>query len=131
MILLLKNESAYVEFLKLKKIELREFVEEWEVGELGISVKEILKTDRALVDKSMAGFISYIRYYKEHELSYLFPFKELPLAQLASAFGLFTLPKIKELRGVVVKDFEEDKIDIESIKYSVKNQGIQKEESKK
>ena len=86
-----------------------------------LQIKSILKTDRGLIDKSTSAFLSYLRSYKEHDLTFLFEYKKLNIASLAHSFGLFRIPLVKELKGAKVLGFVEEKIDIMSIPYRDKN----------
>lgn len=84
--------------------------------------------DHDLVDKSIKAFVSYIRYYNEHELSYLFQVKNLDVGDAANAFGLFYIPTMRELKG---KSFENFKGKVEGLKitdipYKDKNKEKQK-----
>ena len=61
--------------------------------------------DKDLIDKSQDAFVSFVRYYKEHQLSFIFAFNSLSIGQVANSFFLFRLPRIKEILGRPVKDF--------------------------
>ena len=54
--------------------------------------------DRFLLEKGTQAFISHIRSYKEHKLSFIFRLADLNMYRLAKAFVLFRVPKLKELR---------------------------------
>jgi len=68
-----------------------------------------MKSDRDLVDKAQNGFVSFIRYYKEHRLSYIFAFNNLDIGQVANSFALFSIPRVKEILGKAVKNFVTEK----------------------
>jgi len=91
-------------------------------------IRAILKTDKDLVDKSVKGYVSYIRYYNEHELSYLFQFKNLDIGDVANAFGLFYIPTMKELKGKDISSFKSsiEKVNVNAIPYKDKNKEKQK-----
>lgn len=95
-------------------------------------VQDVLKTDKDLIDKSVRAYVSYIRYYNEHELTYLFQLKELNVGEVANAFGLFFVPKMKELKGTDTSCFRgaDQKVDMNSIEYIDKNKKKQKEAAK-
>ena len=85
--------------------------------------------DRHLVDKSQDAFVSYLRYYKEHQLSFIFAFSLLDIGQVANSFFLFRLPRVKEILGKKVEGFKtRHDVDINKIEYKDKNQTKQHEE---
>ena len=55
--------------------------------------------DHDLVDKSQDAFVSFIRYYKEHQLTFIFSFTMLDIGQVANSFCLFKIPRVKEILG--------------------------------
>ena len=61
--------------------------------------------DKDLIDKSQDAFVSFIRYYKEHQLSFIFAFSQLPIGQVANSFFLFRLPRVKEILGRKIEGF--------------------------
>jgi len=144
--LLLPNEETYIEFLGLKKIPLMEFT----FGENGNEeeaaniikdkngkplqllnfVKKKILGNRELYEKSIKAFVSFIRHYKAHQLSYIFRFKEINLRSLAESFCLLKLPKMPELRNLKI-DFTETNVDINSIKYAQKTKEKQRQEKLK
>ena len=42
--------------------------------------------DRDLIDKSSDSFVSFVRYYKEHELTFIFNINSLDLGAVAYSF---------------------------------------------
>ncbi|QRW22201.1 DEAD/DEAH box helicase [Rhizoctonia solani] len=61
------------------------------------SIRNIVRKDRDIYDKSMKAFVSFVRAYSKHEASYIFRIKDLDLVGVAKAFGLVRLPKMPEL----------------------------------
>jgi len=103
----------HAEFLKIRKVPLQQLKAFSTTGcpdYLNI-IKQKLISDKALYEKSIKAFVSYVRYYKEHQLKYIFKFKDLNLGTLARLFSLLKLPKMPELKGVKV-DFEQSEIDV-------------------
>jgi ATP-dependent RNA helicase DDX55/SPB4 len=43
--------------------------------------------------------VSFVRSYKEHDLKYIFEFKNLDLGDLANSFYLLRVPRVKEILG--------------------------------
>lgn len=62
-------------------------------------VHELMREDRDLIDKSSQAFVSYVRYYMEHHLKYIFKFKMLDIGDVANSFHLLSIPRIKEILG--------------------------------
>lgn len=58
-----------------------------------------MKQDRDLVDKSQSAFVSFIRYYKEHNLNFIFALNQLDIGHVANSFCLFKIPRVKEILG--------------------------------
>ena len=81
-----------------------------------------MMTNKDLIDKSQDGFVSFIRYYKEHQLQFIFAFNVLSIGQVANSFCLFRLPRVKEILGRPVRDFvTRTDIDVQSIAYQDQN----------
>lgn len=73
--------------------------------------------------------MSFIRYYKEHQLTFIFNFLLLDIAMTANSFVLFRVPRVKEILGKPVKGFEGDRdVDVDKIPYRDANKGKQKED---
>jgi len=119
LIMLQKHEHAYVEFLRLRKVDISEIKLKSDYEEIKLREwwYELMKKDKDLVDKSQNGFVSFIRYYKEHELNFIFSFIQLEIGSLANSFSLLRLPRIKEILGKKIKGFKNQKIDLESLNY--------------
>lgn len=83
--------------------------------------------DRDLIDKSSDSFVSFVRYYKEHELTFIFNINSLDLGAVAYSFHLFKVPRVKEILGKSIK-FTNTEIDLENIPYKDSNKGNQKME---
>ncbi|TFY78406.1 hypothetical protein EWM64_g5607 [Hericium alpestre] len=56
--------------------------------------------DRALHDKAVKAFVSFVRAYSNHEASYIFRIKDLDLLGVAKTYGLLRLPRMPELKKV-------------------------------
>ena len=72
------------------------------------------------MEKGTRAFVSYMRGYKEHHCRFIFRYKELQLAKLASAVGLLRLPRMKEIRKApkaATAGFEESAVDPDSVPY--------------
>ena len=109
-VLLRQDEEAYVEFLRIRKIP---------VGPMKITpsdsilsgqelfemMRSLNASDRSNHDASFQSFVSYLRFYKNHQCNAIFQFSALDLVDLAKSFGLLTLPKCPELKGKDVTGF--------------------------
>ena len=87
-LLLLKTEMSYINFLKLK-------YEKLSLKEESYKVSEIHKNNVDVKLKSLA-FVSYIRAYKEHILSYILNYKQLNLDEIKDVFDLDKMPVLKD-----------------------------------
>ena len=80
--------------------------------------------DKDLVDKSQDGFVSFIRYYKEHQLTFIFSFNLLDIGAVANSFCLFKIPRVKEILGKQLVGFAQNNdVIIDQIPYKDKNKG--------
>ncbi|KYN95797.1 putative ATP-dependent RNA helicase [Plasmodium gaboni] len=71
---------------------------------------------------STKAFLSYIEFYKNHQLKFIFSFNKLNLTHLCYAFSLIKIPKFKEKSQI--KNFQ--KINIQSFQIPYKNQEKEK-----
>ncbi len=103
-IFLMKNEVLYIDFLKLKKINVNETsIELGNESILGL-LKELV--DENILQIAVKAFVSYIRSYKEHILNYILSYKELNFDSLAKLFFLQKIPTMAELKNVKFTNFE-------------------------
>lgn len=136
LLFLTENESPYTAYLKQKSVEFEpesvipeiEDIEE-ECKELRERMQNQMLKDKDLIDKSQDAFVSFIRYYKEHQLQFIFAFNALSIGQVANSFFLFKLPRIKEILGKPVRDFvTRTDLDLTTVIYRDTNQGKQFEQ---
>ncbi|SCP06225.1 ATP-dependent rRNA helicase SPB4, putative [Plasmodium ovale] len=89
---------------------------------------------------SKKAFLSYIEFYKNHQLNFLFSFNKLNLAHLCYSFALIKVPKFKEKNKL--KNFKQININISEIPFkcmvkeerrqeNIKNKEIENMEKKK
>ncbi|XP_073104473.1 DEAD-box ATP-dependent RNA helicase 18 isoform X2 [Elaeis guineensis] len=131
-IFLLPKEDAYVEFLRLRRIPLKE--RECFSDALNIipQIRSAAKEDRDVMEKGLKAFVSYIRAYKEHHCSYIFRWKELEIGKLAMGYGLLQIPSMPEVKhhSLSVDGFSpEDDIDVTQIKYKDKAREKQRQKA--
>lgn len=91
--------------------------------ELETTIRTLVQQDREIFDFSIRAYVSYIRAYSKHEMSYIFRLADLDLAGVAHAFGLIRLPAMPELKtrkasGALV--YDEEQIDFGAIPFKDK-----------
>ena len=62
-------------------------------------IMALVMKDRDVIEKGKKAFVSFIRSYKEHDLKYIFEFKNLSIGDLANSFYLLRIPRVKEILG--------------------------------
>lgn len=139
-------EDTFIEFMKLRRVPMRPLQAHYDLAQDSESVttdsgepvvvnaeiqsasrclfaefRKLSSTDLALFQQSLKAYVSFLRYYQEHQLSYIFPFKKLDFIGLAKLYGLLTLPKCPELvelkRKIDKADWKNWDGDIREIKY--------------
>ncbi|SJX63508.1 related to SPB4-ATP-dependent RNA helicase of DEAH box family [Sporisorium reilianum f. sp. reilianum] len=88
--------------------------------ELESTLRTLAQHDREVYDLSIRAYVSYIRAYSKHEMSYIFRLPDLDLAGVAHAFALIRLPAMPELKarkasGALV--YDEAQIDFGAIPF--------------
>jgi ATP-dependent RNA helicase DDX55/SPB4 len=93
------NEDAYITYLARKSVPLS-------ILEVELTTKtyptirfiEQVKSDHDLYDRSVLAFVSYLRSYSKHELSYIFRVDQLQMDELVKGYFLLRAPKCPELK---------------------------------
>ena len=79
-------------------------------------------SSRETYEASIKAFVSYIRFYQEHQAKFIFRLKELDIPSLARTFGLLRLPSMPELRNTFtpaqLEGFEATSHDPDGIGYT-------------
>ncbi|CDW71079.1 dead-box atp-dependent rna helicase 18-like [Stylonychia lemnae] len=133
LILLMDNEVAYVEFLakkqvKIEELKIQEAKNSLSYEQLREKVQNEMKQDRDLIDKASNAFVSFVRYYKEHSLQFIFVMNMLDIGAVANSFYLFKVPRVKEILGKPLKGFNQNNsVSYETVPYKDKNKEKQKE----
>jgi hypothetical protein len=78
--------------------------------------RRLASTDREVYDRSQRAFVSYVRAYNEHKLSFIFRFERVPLAELGRLFGVLRIPAMTEIKSAPA-DFEPSQVDPDSVPY--------------
>ncbi|KAF8138261.1 DEAD-domain-containing protein [Boletus edulis] len=146
-VLLVGREIEYIDFLAVRKIPIRKHPviqaggilaerrsSEPEPDDLAVTsflshIRDIVLTDRALNDKAVKSFVSFVRAYSKHEASYIFRIKDLDLVGVAKSFGLLRLPRMPELKDVDKMGWEDASLDWDTYAYADKAQEAKRRES--
>ncbi|CAJ1070065.1 ATP-dependent RNA helicase DDX55 [Xyrichtys novacula] len=128
LVFLLPMEESYVNFLSInQKCPLQLMPPIADVVDVLPKVQAMSLADRAMFDRSMRAFVSYVQAYAKHECSLIFRLKDLNFAAAARGFALLRLPKMPELRGKNFPDFVGTTVDTETIRYKDKNREKQRQ----
>lgn len=140
------REEGYVEFLQIKQLPLQPYgyVQRDAHGALSVgeepegrdtdahdleqALRATVRRDRALYELGLRAFVSWVRAYSKHEVSYIFRLTDLSLGGMACEFALLHLPRMPELRQWQRQDtlFEEEKVDPHSFAYADKQREKQR-----
>ncbi|GAU94252.1 hypothetical protein RvY_06063 [Ramazzottius varieornatus] len=137
---LLPNEEPYVEFIKRnQQVSLLPFgkitlqsASSNSPPEVNTSerLKKLALKDKAMFEKGVRAFVSYVRAYGQHECSIICRTYDLDLGALATGFGLLKLPRMPELKDYQVSDkFQETEVDIRNLHYKDKSREKQRREN--
>lgn len=127
-LLLMPSEDAYIKFLELnQKVTLEKMDPPPVINEVTSRVKKMATKDRAIYEKGIRAFVSYIQAYSKHECYLLFRIKDLDFAKIAEGFALLKMPYMPELRGKKIEGFEACSIDVKSIPYKEKSREKQRQ----
>ena len=136
LLLISKDENAYIEFLSGRGIVLSEkYIEILVIQRLQNEILDEMQRlsvrDREILEASSKAFISFLRAYKEHQCTYIFRFDRLSLGSIARCYALLKLPKIYEtsfLDGSGDIDFKPMNIDTSTIRYLQKDKERKRQE---
>lgn len=128
LVFLLPMEESYVNFLSInQKCPLQEMADfKCTVDHLP-KLRSLAGSDRAMFDKGMKAFVSYVQSYAKHECNLIFRVKDLDFSTLARGFALLKMPRMPELRGKDFSDFVFAAVDTYSIPYKDKNREKQRQ----
>ncbi|XP_036385196.1 ATP-dependent RNA helicase DDX55 [Megalops cyprinoides] len=128
LVFLLPMEESYVNFLSInQKCPLQRMSPVKDVVDVLPKLKAMALGDRAVFERGVRAFVSYVQAYAKHECSLIFRVKDLDFAALAHGFALLRMPKMPELRGKTFPDFTEEAVDTDSIRYKDKNREKQRQ----
>ncbi|XP_030891567.1 ATP-dependent RNA helicase DDX55 isoform X3 [Leptonychotes weddellii] len=121
LVFLLPMEESYISFLEInQKCPLQEMRLQKNTGDLLPKLKSMALADRAVFEKGMKAFVSYVQAYAKHECNLIFRLKDLDFARLARGFALLRMPKMPELRGRQFPDFAPADVNTDTIPFKDK-----------
>lgn len=99
---MLPSEDTFVSFLRLRKVPIHAHPNPVIISndQYFDRVREILLSDRGIYTKGIRAFVSFLKSYKEHQLTAIFRLKDLDLKSCARGFFLLRLPRCPELKQV-------------------------------
>ncbi|XP_053557790.1 ATP-dependent RNA helicase DDX55 [Bombina bombina] len=128
LVFLLPMEESYVNFLSInQKCPLQEMSDIKNSVDVLPKLKAMAASDRAVFDKGMKAFVSFIQAYAKHECNLIFRIKDIDFAALARGFALLKMPRMPELRGKEFPEFVPTPIDTDSIRYKDKHREKQRQ----
>ncbi|XP_068100703.1 ATP-dependent RNA helicase DDX55 [Hyperolius riggenbachi] len=128
LVFLLPMEESYVNFLSInQKCPMQEMTEFKCTMDHLPKLKSMAETDRAMFEKGMKAYVSYVQAYAKHECNLIFRVKDLDFTALARGFALLKMPRMPELRGKDISDFVPSPVDTDSIPYRDKNREKQRQ----
>ncbi|XP_019362669.1 PREDICTED: ATP-dependent RNA helicase DDX55 isoform X1 [Gavialis gangeticus] len=128
LVFLLPMEESYVNFLSInQKCPMQEMKPPKNMVDLLPKLKSMALADRAVFEKGMKAFVSYVQAYAKHECSLIFRIKDLDFASLARGFALLRMPKMPELKGKSLSDFIPVSFDTDTITFKDKNREKQRQ----
>lgn len=127
LVFLLPMEESYVSFLSInQKCPLQEMQPFKNSADVLPKVRVMAQADRAVFEKGIKAFVSYVQAYAKHECSLIFRIKDLDFGSLARGFGLLRMPKMPELKGKQFPDFTPVTLATDAIPYKDKNREKQR-----
>lgn len=104
LLLVMPNELAYLDFLRLKGIGVDPLGTETRNAHCLDTLREYV--DEAVLSLAVRAFVTYVRSYKEHIVNYVLNYRELDYDGLATLFFLRKIPTMPELRKVRFQAFQ-------------------------
>ncbi|XP_070485356.1 ATP-dependent RNA helicase DDX55 isoform X2 [Equus przewalskii] len=112
LVFLLPMEESYINFLAInQKCPLQEMKLQKNTMDLLPKLQSMALADRAVFEKGMKAFVSYVQAYAKHECNLIFRLK---------GFALLRMPKMPELRGKQFPDFVPVDVNTDTIPFKDK-----------
>ena len=118
---LLPNEaSAYLAFLAKRGVAMAERKPDaGREDQSPAAVREKLTSvKREILLKANAAFVSFVRAYQAHVLSFIFSTKEVDLGDVATSFAVLRIPRVKEILGKKMANFTAHAIKPDDVPFS-------------
>ncbi|DBA74767.1 TPA: hypothetical protein ACH3X2_009290 [Trebouxia sp. C0005] len=133
LVMLLPHEEPYVDFLRLRKVPMKEQALAGCQGTVHAELRKLSEQDRDIMEKGIKAFVSFVRAYKEHQCKFIFRLADLELAQLATALGLLRLPKMPEMSKAKqrLESFTPSTLDPNDVKFKDKARQKQRQQTLK
>ena len=100
------REEDYVPFLKVRKTPIRQITTDEiqppsiETVQRGLAkMRKIITTDRAVYEKGMRAFVSWVRSYRAHIAASIFRIEDVDWSEVARGWALVKMPRMPELKG--------------------------------
>ncbi|XP_076115777.1 ATP-dependent RNA helicase DDX55-like [Mytilus galloprovincialis] len=118
LVFLLPAEETYVKFIEInQKVYLRPLIKKDDVNNYLPKLQNLALKDRAIFEKGARAYVSFVQSYIKHECSMIFRVKLLDFGKLATGFGLLKIPKMPELKGKVLENFQPTEVELSEIPY--------------
>ena len=106
LLLLASNEDAYVPYLHRMHVPITPFVARTTLPaseSVSPAVKRLARADRTVFESAQSAVVSYIRAYKEHQLSLLFRVQEMKWEEVGEGYGLLMWPVLPDMKWLRVQ----------------------------
>lgn len=112
------REEGYIDFLEVRKtpvvplaLQAETYTGDTEPTEEEVKLvvdkmRAVVLRDRALHEKGMKAFVSYVKAYSKHQTTSIFRVKDIGWKDLAESFALLKMPRMPELRAEGVEKVE-------------------------
>ncbi|GFT61179.1 ATP-dependent RNA helicase DDX55 [Nephila pilipes] len=127
LIMLLPNEEHFVNFLEVNQKVVLKHMETPEVANVIPKIKNLASKNREIFETGLKAFVSFVRFYTEHDLKILFRVKDLDIGKLAEGFALLRLPRMPELKNKTTKSFIPMNVKYKEIPYLDKRKEKQRQ----
>ncbi|XP_046329465.2 ATP-dependent RNA helicase DDX55-like [Haliotis rufescens] len=128
LVMLLPAEDTYTNFISInQKVPMEELEKAEDVHNHLPAVQKLAAKDRAIYEKGMRAYVSFVQSYAKHECSMIFRVKDIDFGKLATGFGLLKIPKMPELKGKVVPNFLPVEINVDDIPFRDKHREKQRQ----
>lgn len=97
------QEDTYIQYLQLQRIPIQPYTDsvtqptEQYIDDVYQQIVSAASSDRLVFHRAQTAYVSYLRAYREHQLSQIFDYKQLPYADVAHGMALLYMPQVKEL----------------------------------